>query len=171
MVDTAPSNSLPTAATDPADASGVGVDPLRCRADAGAATGRFLSVSRRPAFEDDLVGADRGLGPDGHKDVIIDVDFDGAVIAFTIASAMASTEAGTAWGRLEKEPSFPLGGRKHVATLIVFEKGAPLNTANRPFALGDGRHRVQLRVSGYYVTPQTRWRIFALRPDCSLIEG
>jgi hypothetical protein len=155
----------------PSRARDAGVDPLRCQSDASPATGRFVSVSRRPSFEADLVGAHPGLGPDGHKDVVIDVVFDGPVIAFSIESATASTEASTGWGRLETEPSVRPEGRKHSATLIVFDKGAPLNTASNPFALGSGRHGLQLRVSGYYVNPQTPWRIFALGPDCSLFEG
>lgn len=137
-----------------------------------AAKGRFVSVVRHPAFEADRIGGDGGLDPDGHQDVVIDVEFDGAVIAFSMASAFASMEASTGWGDLETYPRSPVPPQKHVATLIAFdEKNTALNARDTSFALGEGRHRLKLRVSGYYVTPQTPWRIFALRPDCTLIEG
>lgn len=89
-----------------------------------------------------------------------------------MASAFASIEASTGWGDLEIYPKSSVPPQKHVATLIVFDdKNTALNARDTSFSLGDGRHRLKLRVSGYYVTPQTPWRIFALRPDCTLIEG
>jgi len=143
----------------------------RCLLDAGTAKGRFVPVCPRPASRADKVGADGGLDPDGHGDVVIDVQFDGAVLAFHMTSDTESIVAGTPWGAMHVQGSEKLHVQKHVATLIAFDGDKALNDRTRPLELGDGLHRLTLRVSGHHPTPKTTWRIWAIRADCTLVEG
>jgi hypothetical protein len=141
-------------------------------ADAGA-KGRFRSVARSPVSgKADRVGGSGGLEPDGFKDVVVAVEFEGAALGFLLLSASDSIEAYTAleydemhWGKVRHSAV------KHVASLIAFENDEPLGDAEHPVNLAPGSHRLMLRVSGYDVTPRTSWRVFAVLPDCSVIEG
>jgi hypothetical protein len=144
-----------------------------CVATNGGAKGRFRSVARSPVSgKADRVGGNGGLEPDGFKDVVVTVEFEGPALGFVFLSASDSIEAYTAleyeemhWGKVRHTP------QKHVASLIAFENDEPLGDAEHPVNLAPGSHRLMLRVSGYDVTPRTSWRVFAILPDCSVLEG
>jgi hypothetical protein len=140
---------------------------------ASGAKARFRSAARSPlSGQADRIGGNGGLEPDGFKDVVLAVQFEGAALGFVMLSASDSIEADTAleveemhWGKIRHSVE------KHVASLVVFENDEPLGDAEHPVNLAPGLHRLTFRVSGYDVTPRTPWRVFAVLPDCSVIEG
>lgn len=127
----------------------------------------------------DKVGEkDGNLKPDGVKDVVFDLDFEGAASAFFVMTtdkdgALTSEfDADTVVGddTIPKELAGVLNAGKHTAGLAVFEGDKLVNRPNGGITLADGRHKLVLHISSKDY-PKSPVKVFALLPDGTVVRG
>lgn len=143
--------------------------------------GKLLSFSFAPSSgKVDKVGTkDGALGPDGVKDLVFDVELEGAAIALMVVSTDAS---GKPNGKLAadtfvgtqlppSEDSAEIKPGLMTAGIGVFENDRPLNAKDGSLEpLGEGRHRLTLHVS-IANAPRGPFKAFAVFDDRSLVAS
>lgn len=149
-----------------------GVPPLQ---------GSFVSIVRAASSgkEDKIGEVDGDFKPDGVKDLVFDVEFEGAAAAFIVASVDAE---GTPTGIFDADslagkeifPGEILHSRDPAdvnAGIVIYENGKLLNKPNggiEPFA--PGVHKLTLRISSKKAG-KLAVRAFAMLADRSIVTG
>jgi hypothetical protein len=129
----------------------------------------------------DKVGpGDGAFKGDGVKDVVLDVEYDGAATAFLVVttdgSGMPNGEftADTFVGSqtLPSEVGANLNTGKHTAGLAVYEGDKLLNGKDGALtALAEGKHKLAFHVSSKDAPTSGSYKVMALLPDKSLVSS
>lgn len=118
---------------------------------------KILSFARNPGFgKVDKIGAKDGdYKPDGVKDLVFDIEVDGAATAFILATTDAeghpngefSADTFVGHQTLPPEVSANLNQGKFTGGVVVYEGAKILNMKEGGVALPEGKHKLTLYVS------------------------
>ena len=182
--DSAPAKPTPDAAPPASAASVALVKPVASVVDAGPppSKGSFTTFARAAASgKVDKVGEKDGIyKADGVKDLVFDVEFEGAAAAFFIATVNDSGEptgdfdADTLTGTqaFPAELSRALNAGRFSAGIVVFEGDKVLNDKDGGLvpALAEGKHKLTLHVSAK-TAPEGPVKIYAMLTDKTVVAG
>ena len=145
-----------------------------------AMKGTFASFARAATSgKVDKVGQkDGAFKPDGVKDQVFDVEYEGAVSALFVMTCdkegtlTSEFDADTLVGdqTIPKDIAGVLNAGKNTAGLAVYEGDKLMNRPDGGVTLSEGKHKLALTISAKEF-PTGPVRVFALLPDGTLVKG